>query len=63
MLFQAIKMLRNAVFLDIDECLDEPCQHDGICSNSLGSYSCNCTGTGFVGAVCEEGYTIYSDLW
>ena len=30
------------IFLDIDECLNDPCLHAGNCSNTDGSYSCNC---------------------
>ena len=28
---------------DVDECLTSPCQHDGTCTNTIGSYSCYCT--------------------
>uniref|UniRef100_A0A8C8DWB0 Nidogen 1b n=1 Tax=Oryzias sinensis TaxID=183150 RepID=A0A8C8DWB0_9TELE len=33
---------------DVDECLQEPCHRDALCSNTQGSYSCQCR-TGFHG--------------
>nr|XP_034322617.1 fucolectin-like [Crassostrea gigas] len=38
---------------DINECLDNPCQNGGTCSNSDGSFTCTCAG-GFTGALCNE---------
>nr|XP_034317008.1 EGF-like repeat and discoidin I-like domain-containing protein 3 [Crassostrea gigas] len=38
---------------DINECLDNPCQNGGTCSNSDGSFTCACAG-GFTGALCNE---------
>ena len=40
---------------DINECLDSPCQNGGVCSNSVGAYSCDCTDTGYNGTNCETG--------
>ena len=41
---------------DIDECdVDAPCQHSGTCTNSPGSYTCDCTNTGYEGTNCETG--------
>jgi hypothetical protein len=37
---------------DVNECLNNPCQHGGICTNSPGSYSCNCANTGYSGTNC-----------
>ena len=28
---------------DIDECLDFPCDSNGICQNSVGNFSCECS--------------------
>ena len=28
--------------IDIDECLNTPCLNGGSCSNSVGSYACDC---------------------
>ena len=35
-------------FLDIDECLRNPCSTNGICTNNKGAYTCECK-TGFSG--------------
>ena len=49
-------MSHNCVcFTDIDECAASPCQNDGVCSNSPGGYSCDCTATGYNGTDCEIG--------
>jgi hypothetical protein len=38
---------------DIDECeADSPCEHDGLCVNTPGSFECKCT-RGFTGPRCE----------
>lgn len=34
-------------------CTAAPCQNDGVCSQVGGLYSCDCTGTGFIGDDCE----------
>lgn len=39
---------------DIDECSQLACVN-GTCVNTLGSYLCNCTDTGFHGTYCEKG--------
>lgn len=38
---------------DLNECLQNPCQHNGTCLNSVGSFSCNCAGTGYLGNLCQ----------
>ncbi|XP_006824660.1 E-selectin-like, partial [Saccoglossus kowalevskii] len=38
---------------DINECSNNICQNGGTCSNSAGSYSCDCAGIGYTGDVCE----------
>lgn len=38
---------------DINECESNPCQNGGQCIDEVGSYKCNCTGTGFEGPQCE----------
>ena len=40
---------------DVDECADGVCQNSGVCTNSVGSYSCDCTGTGYEGTDCDTG--------
>ncbi|XP_065157140.1 protein crumbs-like [Atheta coriaria] len=39
--------------IDIDECVDDPCQNGGQCIDGVGRYTCNCTGTGYEGTNCE----------
>jgi uncharacterized membrane protein len=37
----------------VDECkAANPCEHNGKCTNSAGSYSCDCSGTGYSGLTC-----------
>ncbi|XP_077866736.1 coagulation factor XIII B chain-like, partial [Saccoglossus kowalevskii] len=39
---------------DIDECtLTGQCLHGGICINTVGSFTCDCDGTGYEGSTCE----------
>ena len=40
---------------DINECDGSPCQNSGSCSNTPGSYTCDCSSTGFVGPNCGAG--------
>nr|CAD7408408.1 unnamed protein product [Timema poppensis] len=42
---------RNHFNLEV-ECLGSPCEHDGNCVNTPGSFACNCT-QGFTGPRCE----------
>ena len=28
------------LFLDINMCLDQPCQNDGVCANGVNEYTC-----------------------
>ena len=49
------------IFLsDLDECtVNQPCQNSGVCTNSVGSYSCDCTGTGYEGTDCDTGEMLF----
>ncbi|KAG7263463.1 hypothetical protein CRUP_038588, partial [Coryphaenoides rupestris] len=38
---------------DVDECEQEVCENGGICVNTLGGFSCNCS-LGFTGRSCQE---------
>ena len=42
------------VWSDVDECLEFPCNNDGTCHNTIGSFSCICTAY-FLGPLCDEG--------
>lgn len=37
----------------IDRCHPNPCEHNGICKQNHAEFSCNCTNTGYLGAVCH----------
>ena len=37
-----------------DLCFPSPCQHGSTCTQSRGTYQCNCTGTGYGGPRCES---------
>ena len=46
--------------VDVDECVNDPCEHDSICSDSntdilvaVGAYACACT-TGYTGTNCHD---------
>ena len=40
---------------DINECHDAfKCSNGGKCINSLGSFGCDCTDTGYIGRYCDE---------
>jgi hypothetical protein len=40
--------------LDIDECVPEPCQNNGTCTDQINAYECQCI-PGFNGTNCENG--------
>ena len=40
--------------LGINECESQPCKH-GTCLDDTNGYTCDCTGTGYVGINCETG--------
>ena len=41
-------------FLDINECLSDPCLHNGTCVDSINSYPCDCV-PGYNGSNCVKG--------
>ena len=44
------------VSTEVDVCSSDPCQHSGVCVQSNGTFTCNCT-TGYAGVMCENGKT------
>ena len=42
-------------FSEIDECSEEPCLNGGNCTDGVNNFTCNCTGTGYSGDLCECG--------
>lgn len=52
--YNAIGLLfHNVYFIPFFTCVaGSPCEHDGICVNTPGSFACNCT-QGFTGPRCE----------
>ena len=41
-------------FVDIDDCADTPCAHDGECVDGVNSFTCNCA-SGYQGGTCQTG--------
>lgn len=37
----------------VDRCVPNPCEHEGHCSQTWDSFSCNCTSSGYTGAICH----------
>uniref|UniRef100_A0A3B3ZNM0 Uncharacterized protein n=1 Tax=Periophthalmus magnuspinnatus TaxID=409849 RepID=A0A3B3ZNM0_9GOBI len=37
----------------VDRCVPNPCAHGGLCSQTWDSFSCNCSNTGYRGAICH----------
>ena len=38
---------------DIDDCIDDPCEHDGTCDDHENGFTCRCL-PGFAGKLCSE---------
>ena len=36
-----------------DKCNPNPCKHSGICKQNSNEFFCDCTDTGYSGAVCH----------
>ena len=47
------KMITMNLFVDIDDCLANPCRNAGKCTDLLGGFECLCV-YGFKGDKCEE---------
>uniref|UniRef100_A0A1A8I1M9 Protein Z, vitamin K-dependent plasma glycoprotein a n=1 Tax=Nothobranchius kuhntae TaxID=321403 RepID=A0A1A8I1M9_NOTKU len=48
-----------SVYIDGDQCAENPCKNGAMCSDSVGGYDCVCK-TGFTGVHCEEDRTLCS---
>uniref|UniRef100_A0A1A7Z7F8 Protein Z, vitamin K-dependent plasma glycoprotein a n=1 Tax=Iconisemion striatum TaxID=60296 RepID=A0A1A7Z7F8_9TELE len=46
-----------SVYIDGDQCAENPCKNGAMCSDSVGGYDCVCK-TGFTGVHCEEDRTL-----
>jgi cysteine-rich repeat protein len=46
-------MQEPSMCADVDECADDPCENGGACTNTTGSFSCDCAGTGYSGTTCQ----------
>ena len=49
-----LSLITFSYYIEIDECLHNPCQHGGLCTNLLAGYKCNCT-IGYSGEDCQIG--------
>ena len=47
-----VRLLR--LFTDIDECLSQPCQNAGNCTDFVNGFECTCV-SGYTGLLCETG--------
>lgn len=43
-----------SICTNLNECKTRPCSHGGTCENIPGSFTCDCTGTGYIGETCDE---------
>ena len=39
--------------VDIDDCVGDPCEHDGTCDDLVNGFTCRCL-PGFTGKLCSE---------
>ncbi|XP_061568252.1 protein Z, vitamin K-dependent plasma glycoprotein a [Cololabis saira] len=46
-----------SVYIDGDQCADNPCKNGAMCSDSVGGYDCVCK-SGFTGVHCEDDRTL-----
>lgn len=46
------QLLLNACQM-VDRCQPNPCEHGGVCKQDSAEFVCNCTDTGYAGAVCH----------
>ena len=48
------------LFVEIDECSCNPCQHEGTCTDYINAFQCSCK-AGYKGNVCQisESYSFF----
>ncbi len=46
------------LFPGVDECMSEPCENGGSCSDGVNNYTCSCL-PGYTGANCDTGQFIF----
>ncbi|XP_077561755.1 neurexin-4 [Haemaphysalis longicornis] len=46
------ELLRDTCHM-VDRCHPNPCEHGGLCKQDHRTFACNCTDTGYAGAVCH----------
>jgi protein crumbs len=39
---------------NIDDCASKPCKNNGICTDLVNRFTCDCSGSGFAGLYCEK---------
>ena len=47
----------SVCFVDIDDCVNEPCANGGTCDDGVNGYTCNCA-PGYYGPNCNGGNVI-----
>ena len=41
------------IFADINDCMEEPCNNNGTCTDGIADYTCTCP-LGYIGSDCEH---------
>ena len=57
-------LLNSSIFLDIDECFSNPCHNNASCTDTEGSFDCQCnTGYSGNGLNCSSKYVFSWHKW
>ena len=48
-------------YLDVDDCMFNPCENGGNCTDGVNEYSCKCV-HGYIGTDCETGILLLTKL-